>query len=254
MYVHSINPVLLSIGPVKVMYYSLAYIIGAVISYFIIKKLARERKLGMGRDDVLNYVTYLLAGIIIGGRLGYILFYNLKYYLNNPLEVFAVWLGGMSFHGGLIGAVTAAYIFCRKYRIDFWKIADITVIPVAIGLFLGRIGNFINGELYGRITDVPWAVKFKGAECYRHPSQLYEALKNAFIFSALWALKDKKMPPGFLFWLFVAMYGTLRFIIEFSRQPDAHIGFFLHLTRGQWLCLAMILVEAFMFYRIKRKW
>lgn len=253
MFVHNIDSVLFSIGPVSIRYYPLAYILGAIVAYFLLKKLSKEKKLGMDKEDVISFVTYALLGIVIGARLGYVLFYNLSYYLASPLNVFAVWQGGMSFHGGLIGAIIAAYLFCKKKKIDFWKIADITVIPVAIALFLGRVGNFINAELYGRLTNVPWAVKFPNAEGWRHPSQLYEALKNIVLFSTLWLIRDRKMPPGFMFWLFITMYGVMRFIIEFFRQPDGHIGLFLSLSRGQWLCAVMVVVGAFMLYRLGRQ-
>jgi len=146
----------------------------------------------------------------------------------------------LSFHGGLLGAVAAGIIFAKKRKIDFYELADIFVIPLALGLALGRLGNFINGELYGRITNVPWAVQFQDAEGFRHPSQIYESLKNLFIFAVLWNVKDKKLPKGFLFWLFVTMYSFLRFVVEFFRQPDEQLGFFFGwLSMGQILSIIM---------------
>jgi len=214
---------------------------------------ARQKEIKISRNDVLDLVVYALIGVLAGGRLGYVLFYNLSHYLAEPLKILAVWEGGMSFHGGLIGAFIAVYYFCRKRELEFWKIADILIVPVPIALFLGRIGNFINGELYGRITEVPWAFKFKNAEGYRHPSQLYEAFKNIMLFLGLWWLKDRKLADGFVFWSFVLGYGVLRFLAEFFREPDAHIGLLVGLSMGQWLCLLMAAAGAIMLCRIKKQ-
>lgn len=253
MYVHDINPVLANFGPLEIRYYSLAYIIGALAVYFLVKFLIKKRKIALSKNQLMDLITYALLGVVIGGRLGYVLFYNLSYYLHKPLEILAVWHGGMSFHGGMIGAFLAVYYYCRKNNINFWKIADIVVIPIPIALFLGRVGNFINGELYGRITDVSWAVKFPDADGYRHPSQLYEAFKNIIIFTSLWFLRKKKLADGFIFWLFITLYGLLRFVIEFFRQPDAQIGLVLGLSRGQFLCIIMFVVGFYMLLRLKRK-
>ena len=223
MFVHNLNPVLLHIGPISIRYYALAYVLGAVLTYFILKKLANERHMGLEKDDVLDFVAYTLLSIIIFARLFYAVFYDLGYFISNPLDIFAVWKGGLSFHGGLVGAIAAGVWFTRKHRISFWKLADIAVIPVAICLFLGRLGNFINGELYGRIANVPWAVKFRDAEGYRHPSQIYEALKNLFMFSVLYAIRNRKLKDGVMFSLFIAMYGTLRFFIEFFRRKPTKV-------------------------------
>ncbi len=250
-YVHNINPVLLKLGFFELRYYSLAYMLGAVIVYLLIKKIVKDKNLKIDNSILSSLFLTILAGILIGARIGYVLFYNLTFYLKNPLEVLALWHGGMSFHGGLIGSFIAAYLFCKKHRLNFWQIADISVIPVGIALFFGRLANFINAELYGRITTIPWAVKFPNVEGYRHPSQLYEALKNLVIFVVLWSMKDKKFKHGFLFWLFVLMYGLLRFTIEFFRAPDFQIGLILNLTLGQWFCLVMVLLSSFMLIRLR---
>src|SRR3989338_6692703 len=184
----------------------------------------------------------------------YVLVYNLKFYLANPLQIFAIWQGGLSFHGGLLGAIIAAIIFCRKKKINFYDLADITVIPLALGLALGRIGNFTNGELFGRITNVPWAVKFPDAEGFRHPSQIYESLKNFFIFSVLWYGKNMKLPKGFMFWLFVIMYSALRFMVEFFRHQDEQLGFIIgFLSMGQVLSIVMFVIGIFFFYKVSKK-
>ena len=241
MFYNNINPIIASIGPLEIRYYSLAYIIGAIFTYFILVKLAEERKLGLTKQDIMDIVAYTLLSIVIFSRVFYVIFYNFSFFIANPLQVFAVWHGGLSFHGGLFGAVVAGIWFARKKKISFWKLADLTVIPVAIALFLGRVGNYINGELYGRITTVPWAVKFKGVDGFRHPSQLYEAMKNLFMFAVLWKLRNKKLKDGVLFSLFIVMYGTLRFFIEFFRQPDENIGFVIfNFSMGQVLSLVML--------------
>ncbi|MBW2977187.1 prolipoprotein diacylglyceryl transferase [Candidatus Woesearchaeota archaeon] len=254
MFVHSIDPVLLRLGPFEVRYYGLFFVLGFVMAYFIIGYLADKKKLGLKKEDVADFLLYIIIGTILGARIFYVLVYNLPFYLENPLEIIAVWHGGLSFHGGFIGAVIAVIYFCRKKKISFYELADIAVIPLALGLALGRIGNFINGELYGRITNVPWAVEFPGAEGFRHPSQIYESFKNLLIFFVLWKIKDKKLPKGFLSWLFVVMYSALRFFVEFFRAPDEQIGFFFgFLTIGQVLSLVMFLVGTVFLYKINKK-
>ncbi|MBS3101938.1 prolipoprotein diacylglyceryl transferase [Candidatus Woesearchaeota archaeon] len=240
MFYHNINPVLLRLGPFEIRYYGLFFVLGFIIAYFMLAYLANKRRLSLTKDDISDFLLYEIIGVILGARIFYVFIYNLKSYLANPLEIFAVWHGGLSFHGGLLGAVAAGIIFAKKRKIDFYELADIFVIPLALGLALGRLGNFINGELYGRITNVPWAVQFQDAEGFRHPSQIYESLKNLFIFAVLWNVKDKKLPKGFLFWLFVTMYSFLRFVVEFFRQPDEQLGFFFGwLSMGQILSIIM---------------
>lgn len=242
MFENNLNPVFLSIGPFEIRYYALAYLLGAIFTYFLLRKLAKERNLKIEDREILDFVAYTLLSIIIFSRVFYILFYNLPYFISNPAEMLAIWHGGLSFHGGLIGAIFSGVYFSKKWKLNFWELADIVVIPVAICLFLGRIGNFINGELYGRLTSVPWAVKFKNIEGYRHPSQLYEAAKNLFMFAVLYAIRNKKLKQGVMFSLFIVMYGALRFSIEFFREPDPQIGFVIwNLTTGQLLSIAMIL-------------
>ena len=252
MFYNNINPTLLSIGPFEIRYYGIIYLTGFIIAYFMIYYLANKRELKLSKDDVADLIFYLIVGTIIGARLFYIVFYNMAYYISKPLEIFALWHGGLSFHGGLVGAVIAGYLFCRKKKIGFYELADIAVIPLAFGLFLGRIGNFINGELVGRITNAPWCVKFRDYEGCRHPSQLYESLKNLVIFFILWFIKDKKLKKGIMFWSFILMYSGLRFFIEFVREPDPQIGFIFGLTMGQWLNIAMFVVGAYFIFKINR--
>ncbi|MBU2590107.1 MAG: prolipoprotein diacylglyceryl transferase [Nanoarchaeota archaeon] len=253
MYIHNINPVLVSLGPLQIKYYSLAYLFGAIIVYFLVQFLLKEKKINLNKNKILDLIVYALLGVVIGGRLGYILFYNFFYYLSKPLEILAVWSGGMSFHGGLIGSFALVYYYCKKNNLEFWKIADIMVIPIAIALFLGRIGNFINGELYGRITTISWAVKFKGVDGFRHPSQIYEALKNLFIFMVLWFARKRKMADGILFSIFLIIYSVLRFCIEFFREPDIQIGLLFGLSRGQWFSIAMFITGIILYVKLNSK-
>jgi len=261
MFFHNINPVLLEIGPFQIRYYGLFYAFSFVFAYFLIYYLAKRKQLSMTKDDVSDFLVYQIIGIVLGARIVYILFYNLTFYLKSPLEIIAIWHGGLSFHGGLIGAIIAGYLFCKKKKIEFYDLADIVVMPVALGLALGRLGNFINAELYGRITDVPWCIDYSRNQFVsdlpsgcRHPSQIYESIKNLMIFAALWVIKDKKLPKGFMFWSFVAMYGLLRTIMEFFRQPDEQIGFiFNYFTMGQLLSFPLFLLGVYMLYRLFRK-
>ena len=254
MFIHNINPVLLRLGPFEIRYYGLFYVLGFVMAYFIIDYFAKKKKISLSKDNIADFLLYIIIGTVLGARVFYVIIYNLPFYLSNPFEIIAVWHGGLSFHGGLTGAVIAAFYFCKRKKIDFYEIADITVIPLALGLALGRIGNFINGELYGRITNVPWAVRFPDAEGFRHPSQIYASFKDFLIFIVLWKLSDKKLPKGFIFWLFVAMYSALRFIVEFFRQPDEQLGFiFSFLTMGQILSITMFLTGAYFMYHVYKK-
>lgn len=257
---HNLNPVLLEAGALQIRYYGLFYALGFAIAYFLIPYLARIRGLSITKEDVSEFLIYAVIGIVSGARIAYVLFYNPLFYFQNPFEIIAVWHGGLSFHGGLVGVVAAAYIFCKKKKIEFYTLADIAVVPVALGLALGRLGNFINAELYGRISDVSWCIDYSRnhfisglpAGC-RHPSQIYESLKNLMIFSFLFSIKKKKFAKGFMFWSFITLYGLLRTIVELFRQPDEQIGFiFNYFTMGQMLSFPLFLIGAYMLYRISR--
>ncbi|MDD3618889.1 MAG: prolipoprotein diacylglyceryl transferase [Desulfobulbaceae bacterium] len=246
-----IDPVLIAFGPFKVRWYGLMYVLGFAATYFLVRRqLARFRWREMAeRFDNLN--LYLIIGVIAGGRLGYVLFYQPAYYLRHPLEIFATWQGGMSFHGGCLGVIVAGLLYCRYHRLSFWKAADLYVVTVPIGLGLGRIGNFINGELFGRTSDVPWAMVFPdGGPLPRHPSQLYEALlEGALLFCILWSLKhipwrdepSRFWPHGSMLALFLILYGVVRIVAEFFREPDPYLGFVVQgITMGQLLSIIMI--------------
>ncbi len=250
MFYHNINPVLVQIGPLQIRYYGIVFALGFLLAYYLIYYLAKRRRISITKDDAADLIVYLIVGAVVGARLAYVFVYNPFFYLRNPFEIIAVWHGGLSFHGGFIGAITSSYIFCRRKRADFWKIADIVVIPLALGLAFGRIANFINGELTGRITNAGWCVDYSRNQFIenppsgcRHPSQIYESLKNFLIFGVLWVIKDKKLPKGFMFWAFVALYGLLRTVMEFFREPDEQIGFlFGNFTMGQLLSIPLLIL------------
>jgi len=253
MFYSQINPVLMNMGSFEIRYYGLVYALSFLLLYFFLNYLAKQRKIKLSNDKVSDLVIYLIVGVILGARSFYVLFYNLQYYLGQPAEILMLWHGGMSFHGGLVGSVLAVLFFCRKNKVRFYEIADIIAIPASAFLMLGRIGNFLNGEIYGRITDIPWAVKFKGVEGFRHPSQIYESLKNLAIFSILWFEKDKKRPAGYLFWLFVALFGAFRFIVEFFRMPDIQLGPVLGpFSMGQILSFPMFVLGVVMLFAVKK--
>jgi phosphatidylglycerol:prolipoprotein diacylglycerol transferase len=250
----NINPVFLTVGPFEIRYYGMVYAIGFLVTYFLFRWLARKgeiKNLTLEKADSL--MLYLILGSIVGARLLLFVFYSPATFLSDPLEIFRVWHGGMSFHGGIIGAVVASLLFCRKHKVEFYKLADFTVIPLAFFLILGRIANFINGELVGIKTNVPWCVVFRDYDGCRHPSQLYEAAKNLVIFitlSILYFSKDikKKLKDGIIFWLFVLMYGVLRFIITFWRDDPRFLG----LSMGQYLCIAMMVVSIIFLFKIQK--
>jgi phosphatidylglycerol:prolipoprotein diacylglycerol transferase len=249
----NINPEIVRVGPLAIRWYGLMYLIGFAASLLLVKYQIKRRELDFGPDFVETLYSYLIAGLLLGARVGYVVFYNAEYYLQHPLEIFEIWQGGMSFHGGFIGVVIAGIIFCRKYRVDFWLLADLVVVTVPIGLGLGRMGNFINGELYGRVTDVPWAIIFPGESLPRHPSQLYEfLLEGVVLFTILWFLKNR-LKPGNVTALFLALYGIFRIISEFFREPDPQLGYFFGvITMGQILSGLMVVAGAILFLVLKK--
>jgi phosphatidylglycerol:prolipoprotein diacylglycerol transferase len=240
-----IDPVLVNIGPLAIRWYGLMYLLGFVGAYFMMLHVARLRRWVYDGQVISDLLFYGVLGVVLGGRLGYTLFYNFSYYISHPLEIAYVWEGGMSFHGGLLGVLLALAWFCRQRRLPYLQVGDLVVAAVPIGLGLGRIGNFINGELWGRITDLPWGMVFPGAGPYpRHPSQLYEAgLEGVFLLLIIYLLHRRRVPRGIPAFAFVALYGLFRFLVEFVRQPDSHLGvLWWGGTMGQLLSLPMILV------------
>jgi phosphatidylglycerol:prolipoprotein diacylglycerol transferase len=252
----NINPVLIKLGPFQVGWYGLMYVLGFVASYLLVRYQMKKKSFGISGHEVENLFAYLMLGLIVGGRLGYVLFYDLPVYLKDPLEIFAVWHGGMSFHGGLLGVLIVGIVFCWRHKRSFWRIADLFIVTAPIGLGLGRIGNFINGELYGRVTQAPWGMIFpKGGTLPRHPSQLYESvLEGGCLFVILWFLKGKKLPSGGLLAVFLFVYGIFRFFAEFFREPDQQLGFILGpFTMGQLLSSLMIISGIILFFYLRRK-
>lgn len=245
----NISPVFFELGPLQFRWYGLMYLIGLAGAYLIITRRVESSGPSMTRDQVYDMVVWAALGVFIGGRIGYTLFYNFSYYAQHPLKILAVWEGGMSFHGGLLGVIVALFWFSRRQGIPAYQVADLAAAATPIGLAFGRLGNFINGELYGRATDVPWCMVFpNGGPVCRHPSQLYEAgLEGVFLFALLWVIAKTSPPPGTLFWSFIAGYGSCRMIVEFFREPDAHLGFVLgSFSMGQLLSFPMIVVGVFM--------
>lgn len=250
----NINPEIIRVGPFAVRWYGMMYLIGFASSYLLVQYQLKNSAF-RNRVDIDSLYSYLVLGLLAGARLGYVVFYNFPFYLGHPLELFAVWHGGMSFHGGLIGSVVAGYLFCKRTRLNFWHTADLIIVTAPIGLGLGRLGNFINGELYGRVTDVPWAMVFpSGGPLPRHPSQLYEFfLEGVVLFVVLWMVRKKHYKPGILTSLFLILYGTFRFFAEFFREPDEQLGYVLGMfTMGQVLSLSMLLAGLAMLYLRKR--
>jgi phosphatidylglycerol---prolipoprotein diacylglyceryl transferase len=252
-----IDPVLFRIGPLAVRWYGLMYLGGFLAAYGIIRYLVKLRKLPLSSEGVSDLLFYCVLGVVAGGRLGYSLFYNPGYYLGHPLEIFAVWQGGMSFHGGLIGVIVAALVFCKRRQLAVLPTGDILVTAATIGLGLGRFGNFINAELWGRPTELSWGMVFPGAGSLpRHPSQLYEMLlEGVLLFSILFWLHHRKVSAGVPFFSFFLGYGVFRFMVEFVREPDAHLGFlWWGATMGQLLCLPMIIFGlAGLYWRLRQE-
>ncbi len=253
-----IDPVFFQLGPLQFRWYGLMYVLGLLAAYVLIKRRAAARHVALSTVQLSDLIMYAALGVFLGGRLGYTLFYNSAYYLQHPVAILAVWEGGMSFHGGLLGTSLAIWLFCYKKGFPVYTIADLAIQAVPIGLGLGRLGNFINGELYGRPTDVAWCMVFpRGGEACRHPSQLYEAaLEGVVLFAVLWVLARTPKPPGMVLWSFIAGYGIVRSVVEVFREPDVHLGFVLGpLTMGQLLSIPMILLGCVMIvvtYRASR--
>ena len=252
-----INPTIIKFGSLDIRWYGFLYIVGFLIGYIFLRKLLKYRKINLKKDEYENMLFRIMLGIIIGGRLGYILFYNLSYYFVHPLDIFKVWEGGMSFHGGAIAVIILGYFFCKKHKLSFYQLAD-PVLPLAsIGIGLGRLGNFINAELYGRVTNVPWAMIFPTdpQKLPRHPSQLYEIfLEGIVLFVVSFLMLRKISKPGFVFWAWIGLYGLFRFLVEFVREPDTQLGFVLgFMTMGQVLSLFMFISSIIALILFKKK-
>ena len=251
MFINNFDPIAFQIMSFEIRWYSLAYILGIVVGWILCKKIfIKKSDISEKFDD---YITYLIIGVILGGRIGYIIFYNFSYYLDNIFDIFKIWQGGMSFHGGLLGVIASSYIFAKKNNQNPFLYLDQVSLVAPIGIFFGRLANFINSELYGKTTDVPWSVIFiKVDNLSRHPSQLYEAILEGIILFLIlnyFMNKDYLKKPGLISGLFLIYYSLFRFFIEFLRVPDQQIGYlFLNLTMGQIISLVFASIGITLFY------
>ena len=255
----NIDPVAFSIGPLVVHWYGIMYLIGFAAAWFLAQRHNRRINAGFSRDNIADLIFYCAIGVILGGRLGYIFFYNFSAFMEDPLMILRIWQGGMSFHGGFIGVAIAALVYARRIGRKFFEVADFVAPLSAIGLGAGRLGNFINGELWGRVTDVPWGMVFpfeRAGVLPRHPSQLYQFfLEGVMLFLIVWIYSRKPRPTMAVSGLFLVTYGVFRFVVEFFREPDDHLLFvaFDWMTRGQQLCIPMIALGVFLMWYAYKK-
>lgn len=256
MLVHpNIDPIAFSIGPLAVRWYGLMYLAGFAAAWWLGARRIAKGAAPITREQFDDLLFLAVLGVIVGGRLGYIIFYKPAHYASHPLEIFALWQGGMSFHGGLLGVMTAMVVVAWRHHVDYLRVMDFVAPLVPLGIAAGRLGNFINGELWGRVTEVPWGLVFRGAgDAPRHPSQIYQfALEGLALFFLLWWFSSSPRLRGQVSALFLVGYGVLRFLAEFGREPDAYLGFLaLGLTMGQWLCVPMIMGGIWLFARSRR--
>lgn len=252
-----IDPVAISLGPLDVHWYGLMYLLGFAMAWALGVHRARQPHTVFNEKQVGDLIFYGIIGLIVGARVGYVLFYDFASVMANPLNLFAIWQGGMSFHGGLVGCIAAVWYIARRDQVPFWAVGDFVAPLAVLGLGFGRIGNFINGELWGRVTELPWGMVFPAAgPDPRHPSQLYEAfLEGLVLFVILWLFSRKPRPIMSVSGLFFVMYGVFRFSVEFVREPDAHIGFvaFGWMSMGQVLTLPLIVAGAILLFLAWRK-
>ena len=251
----NIDPVALAIGPLAIRWYGLMYLIGFGAAWWLGRRRINQGHAPINLVQFEDLMFWCILGVILGGRIGYVLFYKPAYYLAHPNEILFIWQGGMSFHGGFLGVLIALYWIAQRHQIAWLKLGDFLAPLVPIGLATGRLGNFLNGELWGRVTDVSWGMLFRdGGPMPRHPSQLYEMFaEGVLIFVLLWWYSSRPRPTGAVGGLFLLGYGFARFVCEFAREPDAFLGVLsLGMTMGQWLCLPMLLVGALLLVRSHR--
>jgi phosphatidylglycerol:prolipoprotein diacylglycerol transferase len=247
-----IDPVAIYLGPLKIHWYGLMYLVGFLGGWWLGIYRAKRPGSGWHPQEVADFLFYAALGVILGGRIGYVLFYNFGYYLAHPIEIFYIWTGGMSFHGGLLGVIIAMWLYARRTHRSFFAVSDFVALLTPLGLGAGRLGNFINHELWGRVTDVPWGMVFPNAGSLpRHPSQLYEfTLEGVVLFLVLWIYARKPRPEAAVSGMFLFCYGVFRFLVELVREPDAQLGYlaFGWVTMGQVLSLPMILLGIWMIW------
>lgn len=251
-----LDPVAISLGPVSVRWYAISYLVGIGLVWWTVLLRIKRHRLPWTREHISDLLFYCLLGVILGGRVGYVLFYGFDNLIEHPASIFKVWQGGMSFHGGLVGVIAGVWAYSRRHKRAFFDIMDMIAPSIPLALGSGRIGNFINGELPGRVTEVSWAVIFPGDVVGRHPSSLYQAtLEGPVLFAFLWWYASKKRPPMAVSGMFLMGYGSLRVFSEFFREPDAHIGYLLSnlVTAGQLLSLPMVVVGAGLLLAARRQ-
>ncbi len=250
-----ISPIMFSVGPLAVRWYSMAYLAGIVIGWYLLNRNVAKNSLGLSKQDVEDLIFYLTLGIIVGGRLGYAIFYGGSQMWLEPWHLLEIWKGGMSFHGGVLGVVVAVFIFARRIKYPFLGLTDLIVLYAPLGILFGRVANFINDELWGRVTNVSWAVRFpNGGYLPRHPSQLYEAffegLLMLIVLNLLWQIKVVRQRQGTVSAIFVMFYGLFRILMEQFREPDPQLGFFWrYITMGQMLSVPLIMVGSWVLWR-----
>jgi phosphatidylglycerol:prolipoprotein diacylglycerol transferase len=254
----NIDPIIVSFGSLAVTWYSLSYVVGILIGWWYATSLVKKNSIGISPKNIEDFIAWVIIGVVLGGRLGYVLIYDPKKYLLNPIEILKTYEGGMSFHGGILGYIIVSYVFSKKHKINFLSLVDISsaVVPIALGL--GRIANFINAELYGRVTDVPWAVIFPSSDNLpRHPSQLYESFLEGFVmFVILFYFVNKRktlLKQGVTSGLFLVLYSLFRSLVEIFREPDSTIGFIKYgLTMGQLLCAPMFILGIYLIFNANK--
>ncbi|MBI2669114.1 prolipoprotein diacylglyceryl transferase [Candidatus Woesearchaeota archaeon] len=252
MWIHNLNPAILDLGPAEIRWYGLVYVLGFFLAIWWLLRASKSGAISLTKDEIYDLVFYLMLGVIIGSRLGEIA-WEPKYYLSDPLNILKIWQGGMSFHGGFVGIIAACWWYCRKKKLNFWQVADILSVPAIFALALGRIANFINGELVGRVWNGKWCVVFpQYDEQCRHPNMIYSFFERMAVFGWLWWLSLKeRFTPGFIFWNFVFWEGLGRILVDFFREDILYFGFSL----GQWFSLVMVLVALYVFLkRYKEDW
>lgn len=247
---HALNPIIFNLGPLEIRWYGLMYVLAFLVTYYYVRGRIRSGQSEFTEKDLDDFTTLQVIALIVGARIFYAIFYEPSHFIQNPLRIFAIWQGGLSFHGGLTAMLVCGWWYCRKKKYSILKTADLFIVPLALGQSFGRIGNFINGELWGYPTSLPWGVKFQNVEEYRHPSQLYESAYNLVIFSTLYLLRNKKLPDGTLFSIFLIMYGIFRFIVEFVREPEIFVG---PLTMGQTLTIPVFLAGICLLWHVKSR-
>lgn len=254
-----ISPIIFSLGPIAIRWYSMAYLVGIVSAWLLLKRNVEKNNIPLTKENLEDLVFEATLGIILGGRLGYVLFYGTSVFWQNPLQILAIWQGGMSFHGGILGVILALWHFSYRVKMPFLRISDLVVPYAPIGIFLGRLANFVNDELWGRVTDVPWAVRFpNGGYLPRHPSQLYEAMAEGvlmfIVLNVLWHYKWVRERTGFVAGMFGFLYALMRISMEQFREPDVQLGFFFkYITMGQILSLPLLIAGIWVIWRAVKR-